>query len=129
VIFCMSRVRRVLFKAAHSLRSGARSLAEPDPVANNWSSVLTYSGILNDRRPGGPEGQFVPTWPLAPKSQIRTVRRPVERTIESMMEEQLGGGLDCASRQMRVCHSIMFYVCLTKKILIRGLVSPRDHTS
>jgi hypothetical protein len=32
------KVLEVLFKAAHSLRSGARSLAEPGPVANNWSS-------------------------------------------------------------------------------------------
>jgi hypothetical protein len=57
------------------------------------------------------------------------VRRLVECTIESMMEEELGRGLDCASRQMHRCHSMMFHVCLTKKILIRGLVSPRDHTS
>jgi hypothetical protein len=31
-------VLEVLFEAAHSLRSGARSLAEPGPVANNKSS-------------------------------------------------------------------------------------------
>jgi hypothetical protein len=49
--------------------------------------------------------------------------------IESMMEEELGRGLDCASRQMHRCHSMMFHVCLTKKILIRGLASLRDHTS
>jgi hypothetical protein len=45
------------------------------------------------------------------------------------MEEELGRGLDCASRQRHRCHSMMFHSCLTKKILIRGLVSPRDHTS
>jgi hypothetical protein len=44
------------------------------------------------------------------------------------MDEQFGGGLDYMSRQMCVCPSRVFYVCLTKKILIRGLVSPRDHT-
>jgi hypothetical protein len=44
------------------------------------------------------------------------------------MDEQLGRGLDYVSRQMCVSHTIMFYVCLTKKILIRGPVSPRDYT-
>jgi hypothetical protein len=42
---------------------------------------------------------------------------------------ELGGGLDYVSRRMCVSHSLMFHVCSTKKILIRGLVSPRDHTS
>jgi type IV secretory pathway VirD2 relaxase len=64
-----------------------------------------------------------------PHHAMDAVRRLVESTIESMMEEQLGEGLDYASRRMCVCHSTMFHVCLTKKILTRGLVSPRDHTT
>jgi hypothetical protein len=45
----------------------------------------------------------------------------VRRSMESSMDEQLGRGLDFVPRQGCVCG------CLTKKILIRGLVSPRDH--
>jgi hypothetical protein len=44
------------------------------------------------------------------------------------MDEQLGRGLDYVSRQICVCPSRVFNACLTKKLLIRGLVSLRDHT-
>jgi hypothetical protein len=36
-------------------------------------------------------------------------------------DEQLGRGLDYVSRQMCINHSIIFYVCLTKKIFNQGV--------
>jgi hypothetical protein len=46
--------------------------------------------------------------------------RRARRWMDSKMDEQFGGGIDSMSRQMCSRHSMMFYVCLTKKILIRG---------